>query len=246
MQDAQWATFLLGVIAVFAGSTLQASTGIGLGMVAAPVLLLVDPALVPGPLLMLALLVSVLIARREWRHIDRQGLAAALGGRVPGSVLAGLTMSLLPAALYDAVFGILVLIAVALSLLGLKLMPTTTNLVTAGFASGYMGTLTSIGAPPMAIAYQHGNPPTIRSTLAAYFVAGSAVSILILAYFEHFGPEQVIAGIVFVPPLMLGYWVSGHVVKRVNRTLARYAVLALSGTSGAILVARSLSALLAK
>ncbi len=245
MQYGDWVTFLLGGMAVFIGSTLQASTGIGLGMVAAPVLLMIDPALVPGPLLFLALLVSILIARREWRALDKKGLLAALGGRVPGSVLAGLTMSLLPALLYDAVFGCMVLFAVALSLMGLKLLPTKRNLVTAGFASGYMGTLTSIGAPPMAIAYQHGDPPAVRSTLAAFFVAGAAVSIAILAWFGHFGPQQVLASIVFVPPLILGYWISGYVVKRVNKSRARYAVLLLSGISGLILVIRSLSALLA-
>lgn len=244
MQDAGWVTFLLGAAAVFFGSTLQASTGIGLGMVAAPILLMLDPALVPGPLLFLALLVSILIARREWSDIDRGGLMAAISGRVPGSILAGLTMTLLPVTLYRMVFGIMVLLAVALSLLGLKLMPTRRNLMTAGFASGYMGTLTSIGAPPMAIAYQHGNPPTIRSTLAAYFVVGSAVSILILAYFGHFGTEQVVASVAFVPPLILGYWISGHVVRRLDRTLTRYAVLALSGTAGLILVIKSLSAVL--
>lgn len=244
MQLADWAIFLPGAVAVFFGATLQASTGIGLGMVAAPILLMIDPALVPGPLLFLALLVSILIARREWSELDRGGLIAAVSGRVPGSVLAGLTMSLLPVTLYSLVFGIMVLLAVVLSLLGLRLMPTKTNLVTAGFASGYMGTLTSIGAPPMAIAYQHGNPPTIRSTLAAYFVVGSAVSILILAFFGHFETEQVIASVVFVPPLILGYWTSGHVVKRLDRTLTRYAVLVLSGTSGLILLIKSLSSVL--
>lgn len=245
MEVADWAVFLLGAAAVFLGSTLQASTGIGLGMVAAPILLMIDPALVPGPLLFLALLVSILIARREWGDIDKSGLTVAISGRVPGSILAGLTMSLLPVALYSIVFGIMVLLAVALSSLGLKLMPTKTNLITAGFASGYMGTLTSIGAPPMALAYQHGNPPTIRSTLAAYFVIGSAVSILILVYFGRFGMEQVIASIVFVPSLILGYWTSGHVVTRLNRTLTRYSVLALSGISGLILIIKSLPAALA-
>lgn len=245
MEVPDWPVFLLGAVAVFLGSTLQASTGIGLGMVAAPILLMIDPALVPGPLLFLALLVSILIARREWGDIDKGGLTVAISGRVPGSILAGLTMSLLPVALYSIVFGVMVLLAVALSSFGLKLMPTKTNLMTAGFASGYMGTLTSIGAPPMALAYQHGNPPTIRSTLAAYFVIGSAVSILILVYFDRFGTEQVIASIVFVPPLILGYWTSGHVVTRMNRTLARYAVLALSGTSGLILIIKSLPAILA-
>ena len=46
-----WPLLLVGAFAVFGGSALQASTGLGLGMVAAPALLLIDPRLVPGPLL---------------------------------------------------------------------------------------------------------------------------------------------------------------------------------------------------
>ncbi|MGH8221775.1 MAG: sulfite exporter TauE/SafE family protein [Woeseiaceae bacterium] len=243
MEFTDWPVFLLGAVAVFLGSTLQASTGIGLGMVAAPILLMIDPVLVPGPILVLALLVSILIARREWSDIDKSGLAVALGGRVPGSILAGLTMTLLPLEFYSIVFGVMVILAVALSSLGLKVMPTRTNLLTAGFASGYMGTLTSIGAPPMAIAYQHGSPPTIRSTMAAYFVIGTAVSIVILAFYGRFGIEQIVASIVFVPPLILGYWTSGHVVRRLDRELVRRSVLALSGISGLILIVRSLPAI---
>lgn len=245
MEFSDWPALMLGAAAVFFGSTLQATTGIGLGMVAAPILLMIDPALVPGPLLVLALLVSILIARREWSDLDRGGLAVAVGGRIPGSVLAGFTMTLLPLEYYSIVFGVLVLLAVLLSSLGLKLLPTKKNLVTAGFASGYMGTLTSIGAPPMALAYQHGDPATIRSTMAAYFVIGSVFSIVVLAFVGRFGLEQVVASIVFVPPLMIGYWASGHVVSRIRRSVMRGAVLALSGISGLVLIVKAVPALLA-
>lgn len=243
MDLADWPVLVLGAAAVFLGSTLQATTGIGLGMVAAPILLMIDPALVPGPLLVLALLVSILIARREWGDLDKGGLAVAVGGRVPGSILAGLTMTLLPLEYYSIVFGVMVLVAVALSCFGLKLLPTKKNLVTAGFASGYMGTLTSIGAPPMALAYQHGDPATIRSTMAAYFVIGALFSIIILAFVGRFGMEQVIASIIFIPPLFIGYWTSGHVVRRISRRVLRIAVLALSGISGLVLIVRALPAL---
>jgi len=239
---AHWPVVLLGALAVFAGSLVQASTGLGLGMVAAPVLLLIDPRLVPGPLLVLALLVSLLIGLREWRSIDRQGLSFALAGRIPGSVLAGLTISLLPLSLYNLVFGALVLGAVLLSTTGWRVLPTPRNLLAAGFTSGYMGTLTSIGAPPLALAYQHSNASSMRATMAAYFVIGSAFSIVVLMLFGQFAVEQALAGAIFVPPLIAGFWVSGRVVTRIDNRRARQAVLWLSGLSAVMLIAKSLIA----
>lgn len=237
---ANWPILLLGALAVFTGSLTQASTGLGLGMVAAPILLLIDPRLVPGPLLVLAFVVSLLIALREWRSIDRKGLSFALVGRVPGSVLAGLTISLVPLATYNLLFGLLVLGAVLLSATGWRVLPTPRNLLTAGFTSGYMGTLTSIGAPPLALAYQHGTASSMRATMAAYFVIGSAVSIAVLAMFGRFAVEQVLASAIFLPPLVAGFWASGHIVARMNNRLARQAVLWLSGLSAAMLIIKSL------
>ena len=91
-----WPALLLGGLAVLAGALMQGSTGLGLGMIAAPILLIINPLFVPGPLLVLALLLSSLVTARDWRSIDRKGLSIALAGRIPGSVLAGVTMSLIP------------------------------------------------------------------------------------------------------------------------------------------------------
>jgi uncharacterized protein len=235
-----WLPLLVGALAVFAGSVIQASTGLGLGMVAAPILLLIDASLVPGPLLVLSLLISLLVAMREWRAIDRRGLSFALAGRIPGTVLAGLTMSLIPLTAYNLLFGTLVLLAVLLSTSGWRVLPTPRNLLTAGFTSGYMGTLTSIGAPPLALAYQHEAAAAIRATMAAYFVIGSAFSILVLALFDEFAPEQALASVTFTPPLIAGFWASRHVVPRMNNLVARRAVLWLSGLSAAMLIGKSL------
>lgn len=238
---AHWPVLLLGALAVFAGSLVQASTGLGLGMVAAPILLLIDPRLVPGPLLVLALVISLLVTIREWRGIDRKGLSFALAGRIPGSVLAGLTISAVPLSTYNLLFGVLVLGAVLLSATGWRVLPTPRNLLTAGFTSGYMGTLTSIGAPPLALAYQHSVASSMRATLAAYFAIGSAFSITVLAMFGQFAAEQALASVMFIPPLIAGFWASGHVVPRMNNKLARYAVLSLSGMSALMLIIKSLA-----
>jgi len=239
-QALSWPALALGAAVVFTGSVVQATTGLGLGMIAAPILLLIDPAFVPATLLLLALYVSLLIAIRELASVDLKGLLAALAGRLPGSVLAGLTMTLVAMPVYNLLFGALVLCAVVLTASGWRVSSTTPTLLVAGFASGYMGTLTSIGAPPLAIAYQNDSPAVIRSTMATYFVVGSAISLAILAYYDAFSLAQFVASFFFVPPLLAGFLVSGYLVNRLNTKGTRMAVLTLSGASAAVLLTKAL------
>jgi uncharacterized membrane protein YfcA len=233
------APLALALITVLVASVVQTSSGIGFGMVAAPVLILIDPILVPGPILLLSVIVSAMAAFRERQDIDYRGLFIALSGRIPGTILAGLTIALIPAASFGLVFGVLVLLAVILSILAGKVSPTPKVLLPAGFVSGYMGTLTSIGSPPMALAYQHGSAATIRSTLAIYFVIGAGFSIATLIWYGRFGRDEVIASIIFLPPLFLGFWISNFVVRRIQRERLRQVILAFCAIASAVLITKS-------
>ena len=235
-----WPSLLLAASAVFAGALVQGSAGIGLGAVAAPILLLIDPLFVPGPLLAAGTLLSALIGAREWRSIDRKGLSVALLGRIAGSIVAGATLSLIPLAGYNLLFGLLVLGAVLVSTAGWRVRPTARNLLTAGAASGYMGTLTAIGAPPIALVYQHGAPATIRATLAAYFLLGAAFSIAVLAAVGKFGAPQILVSLLLMPPLAAGFFVSNHIIRHMNPNRARRAVLWLAAASAVILILKSI------
>ena len=55
------------------------------------------------------------------------------------------------------------------------------TLVGAGTMSGLMGTLTSVGGPPMALVYQREQAATLRSTLAGFFLFGATWSLITLA-----------------------------------------------------------------
>lgn len=227
---------------MFAASVVQGGTGLGFGMIAAPTLFLIEPAFVPAPLLVLALIMSVLMLFREGRHVDRKGLTVALAGRLPGTYLAGMAIAVIPSSTYGLVFGVLVLAAVILSIGGWNSEPTNQNLLIAGFASGVMGTLTSIGAPPMALAYQRGEPQQIRATLAAFFAVGCVFSLATLYIFGLFLPQQIVAAFIFLPFLLLGFWSSGFVIRHIDRRISRVVLLGLSGAISIVLIIKSLMA----
>ena len=235
-----WLPLLLACVTIFVASVVQTSSGMGFGMVAAPILILIDPVLVPGPVLLLSLLVSFLAAVREWQSIDFRGLWIALAGRIPGTIFAGLTIALVPVSGFTLIFGVLVLLAVLLSIAARPRDPTTGVLLTAGVVSGYMGTLTSIGAPPMILAYQHGLPATIRSTMSLFFVIGAGFSIITLAVFGRFGSSQIIVSAIFLPVSLAGFWLSNYLLTRLDRHRFRLIILGLSTTASLILIFKSL------
>jgi hypothetical protein len=231
---------LVITLVVATGACIQSAVGFGLGLLAAPVLALYDTDLVPGPLLFVMVPLTVLVARRERSALDFHGLRWAFVGRVPGTIAGSLAVASLPEGGLAVLFGSLVLVAVALSVAGWTLHPTTGTLVTAGAASGFMGTATSIGGPPMALVYQRRSGPELRATLAAYFVVGATFSVAALAVVGEFGGRDVRLGLVLLPGMLAGYALSGRAAKVLDRGYTRAAVLGFAALSSVVLIAREL------
>src|SRR5690625_5314699 len=167
------------IAALITGSAfLQGVGGVGFTMFVAPIALMVFPELVPGPLLTLGGLVTFLTAAREHPHIMWPATNLALTERILGTALAIFILSYLSLVFLNIIFASIILLAVALSVSGLRISPTKINLGIAGLFSGLMGTLTSVGAPPLAIAMQHSSPANIRATIGSILAVGSMISII--------------------------------------------------------------------
>ena len=178
-------------LAVLLGATLQGSVGFGLGFVGAPLLMLINPAFIPGPLLFTAVILTVLLAHRERHSIVFAEIRWAVAGRLVGVAAAAAVVASISAADLALMLGIMVLALVALSLSGLHFEPRRGSLLVAGTISGFGGTIASVGAPPMAIVYQSATGPRIRGTLSAFFVVGSVMSLTALLLVGQFGLAEV-------------------------------------------------------
>ena len=73
---------------VIFGSIVQGSVGFGSCMVVAPVLILIDPNFLPGPLVFLGTSLGLLVALKSFKSVDFSDLKFAIIGRVPGIFLA--------------------------------------------------------------------------------------------------------------------------------------------------------------
>lgn len=200
-----WVVLVVAALAVLVGAAVQSAVGLGLGLVAAPVISYLDPTLMPGAMLITGVLLPVLTLLQEWRHVDWRGIAWGLPARVPGTLAGvGVVMVLEPRAL-AALVGVMVLAAVVLTVWSFRVRITPVSLVFAGGLSGFAGTATSVGGPPIALLYQYEPPERVRATLAAFFFAGASISIAGLALGGQLDQRTVVAGLVAIPFVALGF-----------------------------------------
>lgn len=234
--------FELGVVAlcVAVGGVLQGSVGFGFGAFAAPLLAIVDTRLVPGPMLVTALAITLLVAWRERHGLHLSEVGWAVAGRVPGTAIGALAVAVLPKRALVIALALTVLFAVAVSLGTLRIRRTARSLLVAGMASGTMGTATSVGAPPMALLYQDAPGATLRGTLSGFSLFGAAASLVGLFVVGELGRFELQAGLLLVPPMLVGYAVSSAVARFLDRGRSRRAVLGLCATSSLFLLAREL------
>ena len=234
-------TDLVGAAAiVMVGATLQGSVGFGIGMLAAPLLVLIDPRLVPGPLLASALVLTLLVAFRERRAIDFGGMGWALAGRVPGTLLGAVTLTFIPPDEMALLVGALVFLAVGLIGSGLRVERTGRTLLAAGTLSGFTGTTASIGGPPIAILYQDSPGETIRGTMSSFFTVGLVISLSSLAVVGRFGAEEIHRAAFLMPGAVVGFVISRRIAPLLDRGYTRTAILAVSAIAALSAIVQAL------
>jgi uncharacterized membrane protein YfcA len=231
-------TFVLATLAVAVGATVQGTVGFGLGMLGAPLLMLIDPNLIPAPLLIAAAVLTSLLTHRDRRSVEVGHLKWSLSGRALGTIAAVLALTVATPDSFGIGFGVMILLAVAMSASGLHPPLTSRSLLIAGGVSGFMGTTISVGAPPIALVYQNVSGSKARGTMSAYFMIGVVISLIGLGTVGRFGSREIVLAAGLLPGIMVGFWLSRHTAGVLDRGYARPAVLALSAAAGVAVILR--------
>ena len=106
------------------GCAIQGSVGYGMNIVAGPFLMMIEPRLIPGPLLVAAFFMTILILLREKQKLDLRGLSWILIGRVAGTAVSAVILLSISNRVLGITFGSLVILAVLMSASGLHFHPT--------------------------------------------------------------------------------------------------------------------------
>ncbi|WP_214320198.1 sulfite exporter TauE/SafE family protein [Nonomuraea sediminis] len=231
---------IIGGLAVFVGAVVQGSVGFGLGLIAAPVLTLLDPGLMPGAIQVANLTLPLLTLAREWRLIDWRGLGFGVLGRVPGGLVGAYIVVYVSVQALGVLVGAMVLIAVVVTAKAPSLPRNGYTVTGAGFVSGITGTATGIGGPPIALVYQDAKGPQIRATLAMYFFLSAAQSLALLAVVGHLPGRALATGALLLIPMIAGFLATGPVRRYVDGGKMRAAILVVAALSAIVLIGQSL------
>ncbi len=134
----------------------------------------------------------------------------------------------------------LILLAVGLSVAGLQPALTPTNSVVAGSLSGFMGTITAVGGPPIALIYQRQPAELVRANLSAFFLFGSVAAFIGLLASGFIHRLEITLFALTVPGVVLGFWLSGRLVHKVPAGSLRPLILLIAAASGTAAIAREL------
>lgn len=228
-------------VIIVAAAVVQAGLGMGFGLLAAPLLALIAPDLVPVPTLWMGFLTSFLAAWSDRTGVVWSEVWFGSVGRLVGVVLAVAVLAVISSGpAFPFVFGVMVGLAVLFTLSGWQLAFNKTSLFSMATVSGLMGTITSVGAPPMALIYQTRPASVARPTVAAFFAVGVAISLAGLYVAGLAGMRDLLLAGLMVPPMILGTQIGRRVRSRFDRRYQPY-LLAVSGGAAVILILRGLS-----
>jgi len=226
----------LANLIIATGAAAQAAIGMGLNLFAVPLLALIDPVYVPGPVLVHGFLLSCLASLRVRESIDVRELGLALIGLIAGTVGAAILLVCVASEQLPRLLGLFILVAVALSAVGYQIAPTTRALLAASSASGVMGIIAGAHGPPIALLYQRQSPTRIRGVLLPFFMFSNPIALGALLIIGRFGWRELFVSALLLPGLAIGYLASSWLSQLVSARIIRACLLAISGISGAALV----------
>ncbi len=228
----------LGVFAVVVvASTLQSSVGMGQGLVSAPLLRLLEPDLLPGPIVIAGLMTSTVVALRNSKLVDIREVTPAIFGRMVGGAIAVALLAVLSERALTITIGIMVLAFVAARLGGLKIPRKPSTLASTGVVSGVSGTIAALGGAPMGLLYeQHARARDFRGPMGAFGVAGGVVSVVLLIIAGQVDARAWSLTLLMVPPLMIGWVLARWVTPIIDRGLLGPLVLGVSSVSASVLI----------
>ncbi len=232
-------TTLIAMALIFAGSFVQTAIGFGLAVVASPLLFFISPDYVPTPITLIALLISLWSAVKLRANVSLGKLKNAVIWRIPGSIVGGFLLVWVSTEQLALWLGILVLFAVAVSLLPFRIEPTPARMGIAGFFSGFFGTSSAIGGPPMALLLQHQEANQLRGNLAAFFVFSSLISLVVQFAVGHAHWHHFKLALPLIPAAWAGYKLAGMTTQHISKRKLRLFTLVLCLVSGITAIYKS-------
>lgn len=203
--------FVAIAVVVFLGALLQGVIGFGMVITAFPVIVLIEPDLLPQTMLV----VSVpMVARMVWHYrgaIRWREVGWFSLGRPPGLLAAAFVVGWASSRTLTLAAGASVVVAIGLSLFAPPVPRTRTNLAIGGTLSSLFGTAVAIGGPPVGLLYQHDKGDELRATVSAVMMLGAPLGLITLALGGEFDGIDLTTGAALAPFALTGISIAPRV-----------------------------------
>lgn len=232
---------VLALLVIFVATTVQVGVGIAFGLIAAPLLALIDVAFVPAPVLLLTLFTAVIASLRERGGIAWDQLRYSVSGRLIGSICGALVLSAIPGErVFMLIFGSIIALAVIVSVSGIRIPFNLASIGLAGLASGFSAAITSVGGPPMAVVYQRQKSQEARPTLQMFFALGAFITLAVLLAGGHLIMRDLALAMLLVPGMALGFVAGPRLRPFFDKTFRTF-LLGSAAIAALVLIIRGLS-----
>ncbi len=218
------------------GGLVQGSAGIGMGLVAGPVLLSIDTDFAPGPMLVAGVVIAGRHLTMEWGDLDRSAFRRSMFGAPVGAVAALLVLSVMSTEALALTIGVLICVMCAALLAGVSLRRTDRTDVITGAGAAFTSLAAALPGPPLVIGFHDLDPKAMRCTVSLFITAMSAFALVSLAAIGRFGGREATLLALMVPGVAAGVVLSRWTRPWLDRAWFRPAVLVLAFLGGAALV----------
>jgi len=221
-----------------AGATVHASVGIGIGLVAGPALVAVDPGFLPGPVIMVTLILTARHLIVDGHHADRGTVQRAYIGVPFGLALGFVVVAVADEATMRIVIGCAIVIAAALLLLGVHVSRSARTDVLGGGAFALSLIAAGIPGPAAAVAFNDLPPTRYRGTMGFVGIPVGIVSLALLTFAGEFGSHELELTAWMIPGIGVGLLAGRYLRPHLDNAWFRTSVLWLALLGGAALVIR--------
>lgn len=230
-------------VALVLASVLGGATGFATSLLSTPLLLLAGLDLRSVVVVNLAatLVSRLVVLVRDRAFVDLSRVVAVAAGVVPGAWAGALVTGRLDPHVLRVAAGVVVAVLGAVLLLAPRFAgrrpPSRALRVTAGLVGGFLATSTSLNGPPVATLLQRERlePRRFIADLAAYFVVGNTVSLVVLGVQGHI-PVAVLwpALPVLIVAAVVGNQLGGRLTERISAASFRLVTCLLVIASGVV------------
>ena len=185
-------TFLwINTVLVFA-SILQMATGVSIGMIIVPILAMISYSLVPVPIILASLTLTIMMAYKGRAHIDKENVYKISYGMISGIFIAVYFFSKVKYEYLGLIFGGLILFSVFLSIKIKDFKLNSTMNFAGGLVAGVMGSMAAVGGQIIALLFQNHKLESIRASLAFLYTFSKKLSIMVYTLSDFYNCEYLL------------------------------------------------------